>query len=327
MSITALYRCYGLNIETDDIDPAQQLGAITSFSIPDDVQVEREVVDGNVYPSITSLLQHNEKIEAASLNVDAAVDLFGTTGLCAKGHSGMDGVEFYLSKIDQCTPGVDDSGVNIKIRAASTSSDPTLAVFGMFTPTQLVANHGANATYGFQFIPTGNAGNAGLAVSTGQTLPAIADTKKRFTLSEAFDLNGTTITAKKSVNINFNPSMLIEGADGNLAPDWVSIENLMAMITITGIDPTWASSISRNGKVFTHANFDFFLRRRKPDSTTGFYANNESEHIKITAAGKAFVTNLASAQGNRPVESAIVMYCEFDGTNAPIVIQTAQQIA
>ena len=322
--LTELFRCYGLRVLTDDIDPAQSIGAITSFAVPDDVQVQREAVDGNIFPSLTTLLSHTERIDVTSLNVDQLLDMVGTIGLCAKGVSSQTGVELFLSQVNQCTPGVNTGAVNMRVSAKSTSG--TSAVFGMFTPGQITANQGSDATMSIAFTPTANGGNAGFTVAEDQTLPAIADTKSRFSLAEQFDLNGTSITGKKSLGINFNAQLLREAVDGSLAPDWVSIESLMSMITISGINPTWAANIPRGGKSFAHANCTFYLRQRSPDSATGFYADSENKHIKITAAGKAFVTNLASGQTNRPVESAIVMYVEFDGTNAPIVINTNQQI-
>lgn len=325
--ITELYRPYGMRIHTSDISPAQTIGGITQFAIPDDVQIEREQVDGNVFPSLTTLLQHQEKIEVTTLNVDKVVDIIGSVGLCARGTNAQTGVEFFLSKIDQCTPGVDASAVNVRISSSTASA--TSVKYGMFTPGQITANHGANATAGFSYIPTAVSGNAGLAIAENIALPAIADTKNRFTLAELFSVNSVPITGKKGLTINFGASTLQEGADGSLAPEWVSLDNLMGMITVTGINPKWAlaAGIPRGGKKFSHANFRTFLRKRRPDSATGFYDDGDSEHIKITAAGKAFITNIAGGNAGKPVESALVLYVEFDGTNAPIVINTLQAIA
>ncbi|MEZ6097238.1 MAG: hypothetical protein R3C03_23945 [Pirellulaceae bacterium] len=325
--INELFRAYGIRIHTDDIDPAQVIGALQNFSVGDDVSVERETVDGNIFPSLTSILAHAEKMEFSSLNVDKIIDIVGSVGLCARGVSTQSGFEFFMSKIDGCTPGVDTSAVNMKYSCAS--NDPTnTQKFGLLTPATLTANQGQNAQMGFMFTPESKTGNAAIVVSEDVSLPSIADTKTRFTLDKRFIINGVSITSKKSLQINFGASMLLEKADDALAPEWVSLENLSSIITVTGIDPKWAlnANIPRGGKAFTHANCEFYLKKRNPDSATGYYAENTNNHIKGTAAGKAFITNLASGQGNRVAETALVMYVEFDGTNAPIALSTNQQI-
>jgi hypothetical protein len=325
--ISELYRGYGMRIHTSDITPAKVIGAITQFAIPDDVQVEREQLDGNVFPSLTTLMQHQERIDVTSLNVDQVMDVIGPVGLCARGTNAQTGVEFFLSRIDQCTPGVDVSAVNMRVRSYNASA--TAAKYGMFTPGQITANHAANASASFSYTPMATGGNAGLSISDAVALPAIADTKSRFTLAELFSVNGVPITGKKGLTINFGASLLKESADGSLAPEWVSLDNLMGTITVTGINPKWAldAGIPRGGKKFAHANFRTFLRKRKPDSATGFFADSDEEHIRITAAGKAFITSIATGNAGRPVETALVLYCEFDGTNAPIVVNTLQEIA
>lgn len=324
--IDQLYRAFGIRIHTDDIDPATTLGAITNYDIADDVRVERENLDGNIFPSITSLLSHAEKMEFSSFNVDKVIDIVGTVGLCARGTSTQTGFEFFLSRIDGCTPGVDTGAVNMAY--ISKSAGATTEKFGMLTPGSLTANHGQNAQMSFLFTPQSKTGNAAIAVAENIALPPIADSKSRFTLGTRLRINGVDIQAKKSLSINFGASMLTESADSALAPEWVSLENLNSVITITGIDPRWAldAKIPRGGRKFAHANCEFYLQKRNPDSATGFFANNTPNHIKGTAAGKAFITSLARGQGNRPSESALVMYVEFDGVNAPITLNVDQQI-
>ena len=324
--IDQLYRAYGVRIHTDDLDPAETIGAITNYSVGDDVQVEREIVDGNIFPSLTSMLAHSEKMEFSSLNVDRVIDLIGPVGLCARGVTSQSGFEFFLSKIDGCTPGVNTGAVNLSYSTKTTAVSTTK--FGMLTPGTLTANQSQNAQMSFMFHPESKTGNAAIAVTENVALPAIADTKSRFTLAKKFRINGIDIYGKKSLSINFGVGMLLDKADDALAPEWVSIENLLSIITITGLDPKWAleSKIPRNGKSFAHANCEFYLKKRNPDSATGFFADNTNNHIKGTAAGKAFVTNLASGQGNRVSETALVMYVEFDGTNSPITLNTLQQI-
>lgn len=316
--IERLYRLYAARIHTDDFANLGIAG-IKNFRISDDVQVEREIVDGNIFPSITTKLSHAEKFEFSSLNVNSMIDLFGSTGQCLKGTSAQNGFELFLSKIDPCTPGVDSGAVNL--RYAIKSPNPTTTQFGMATPVSLVANQGQNAEYSVMVTPRSANGDAAVAVTENIALPAIADTKRRFIMADRFMVNGVSVVGKKSLNINFGVNLLLEKADQALAPEWVSIENVQSVITISGVDPSWAlsSKIPRGGKTYAHANTDFFLKDRNE-------LPGALKHIKGTAAGKAFITELASGQANQVTTTTLVMYVEFDGTNAPIVLNTEQAI-
>lgn len=325
MSLEELYRGYGVRIHTDDIDPVKTIGGIQSYNVRDNVQVDRENTGGDIFPSITTIQSHEESYEMTSLNVDDVLDTVGTTGVCLKSNNSKTGFEFFLTALDQCQPGISSSNNNIQIQSRSSSDD--VENYGLIWPGNLSIPHSGNATMSFNCTPKANGGNAAIMVNPGVVLPAIPDTNRRFGMGPVI-VAGTQFIGKQSVDINFGVSILTESTDGNVFPDWVAIEKVLAVITIRGISPQWASAngIPRGGKKFAHANTTVYCRQKDTNQLSGFAAEGENKHIKITASGKAFMTDIATGNASSPTQSAFMMYVEKDGANAPLIANTLQPI-
>ncbi len=124
-------------------------------------------------------------------------------------------------------------------------------------------------------------------------------------------------------------STFSEKADDALAPEFVPIEKAEQVVTISGPSLEWAlgTYIPRQGLNGTHVDSAFYLRRRDPNSATGYALDTDPVHIKFTVAGKAFVTQLMSASGNGRAETAVQIYPERDAAgNVPIIVTTNTQI-
>eukprot|EP00923_Selenidium_pygospionis_P027776 GHVN01050226.1.p1 GENE.GHVN01050226.1~~GHVN01050226.1.p1 ORF type:complete len:345 (+),score=19.53 GHVN01050226.1:57-1037(+) len=325
MTISQLHRGFGVRVHTDDADPAVNIGAVTNYRVGDNVQVDREVTDGDIFASLTTLQSHDEQIDITSLNCDDVLDLVGTTGFCLKSDNTKTGFEFYLTTLDQCQPGSSAAADNIAYAAAASSG--TVENYGLLYPGSFSIPHGGNASFSFSCKPKGNDGNAGLTVLEDVSLPAIVDTKRRFGMGPV-TIGGYTLTGKQSVEVDFGISLLQESTDGSLFPEWVAIEKVLAMITIRGISPQWAKSanIPRGGKAFAHLDTNFYARLRDSTAISGYVDDATAAHIKGTANGKAYVTDLASGSGNASTTTSLVMYVEKDGSNAPIILNTLQAI-
>lgn len=325
MAIESLFRGYGVRIHTDDIDPVRTIGGITNYNTRDNVQVDRETTSGDIYASITTVNGHEETYEITSLNVDDVLDIVGTTGICLKSDQTKNGFEFFLTALDQCQPGPSATANNLLIKSSSASA--SVENYGILWPGSLSIPHSGNAEFSFNMTPKANGGNAAITIDENVSLPTIADTLRRFGMGPV-NLAGFTLTGKQSVDVNFGVSLLTESADGSLFPEWVAIEKVLAVITIRGINPKWAlaAGIPRGGKKFAHADTSFYARKKDPDVISGFVADNVAEHIKFTANGKAYITDIATGNASAPTQTACVMYVEKDGSNAPLIANTLQQI-
>lgn len=326
MSLTTIYRPFGVTIHTDDIDPIVTIAGLTDYGVNDNPNVRQEFTDGAVYPTRVSKRGGEESITFSSLNIDSVLDAIGVAGTCLKGDTGTkNGFKLYLQGIQECDTVPGSSNLVYTVPLGATVNDSV----GLIVPQTLNVDHQGDASIAVLFRPKGaTAGTAGIAVpAVVGSLPTIVDTKRRFGMGPV-TIGAATYDGRKSMNINFGVQIGAESADGGLYPEKMFIDQIGTQITFRGIDPNWlaAAKIPRAGKGFAHANTTFYLRRYKDDGTDGYEANGSAVHIKGTAAGKAFITNIASGQARNPTETVLVMWLEHDGTNVPLTLTTAQTI-
>lgn len=324
MSVDRILRPYGVQIHTDDIDPAETIAGITDYSINDNPNVNQEFTDGFVYPSRVSKRGGEESISFTSLNVDSVLDITGVAGLCLKGNVAKAGLKFFLQEVVECStaPGTNNLSYQIAMAGGTAS-------VGLIVPQTLSCEHQGDATIAVLVRPKGISGTSpGIPEPIAEaSLPAITDTKRRFGLGP-LTIASTAYNGRKSMQIQFGVNLGAESADGSLYPEKLFIDRVATIITWRGIDPNWLAlaKIPRAGRGFAHANTTFYLRRYKDDGTDGYEANGSAVHIKGTAAGKAFITQMAGGQSRAPAEDVLMMYLEHDGTNVPLILQTGQAI-
>src|SRR5207244_731271 len=96
-------------------------------------------------------------------------------------------------------------------------------------------------------------------------------------------------------------------------------------IRLSGIDSEWWKStvIPLTGLNIGHTATAIYLRKRAAGGT--FTADATAEHIKFTAAGMPIVEGF-DGSGNALDDVTVHFPLKFDGTNNPIVINTASAI-
>lgn len=315
MTITNLYNPVGVRVETADIS-STLISGLTSHTVESQQNVEREYTDGLPFPTRHTITSREDSIEAESLNVDDVLDLVGTVGQCINTTT-EEGVALFLRKKDKCN-----------IQGASGSVHTKYAVKnGLLIPLNLSANHRGNATMSFRAEADADDSGNGIVISHTNALPSFSDTKRRYTLGK-INLNGVTVDHVRSIQIAFGINIEKESADSSILSEFSSISEIGTIITITGIDPTIvaAAKIPIGGKALAHANTSFYLRRRGDTLGLDFEDNSATKHTKFTTAGLAMATTLSSGDSKSVTETTLQIYCEYDGTNNPLVVATGSQI-
>lgn len=136
-------------------------------------------------------------------------------------------------------------------------------------------------------------------------------------------VGGTTIDRITSVAVNYNLSILKPISSGMIYPLEVAVTKTSPTITITTedvslIDP---GAFTQTGLAATHANTSIQFRKRADNGA--FIADITAEHIKLTAAGIAYIQQVYSASGNATGTSVIGINTIDDGSNDPLVWDTA----
>ena len=320
-----IWRPHGITIGADNLTSVE-LGGLTNASLDLDYEINRGYVDGSPQPRNASKRGLVESLSATTVDVDKAIDTLGSTGVCLAGTTADEGVDFFVAKYSACTVGPLAGSVHRKY-SIDFSSVGDAEVVGMVIPQNMSCDHRGDLTYSFNITAVNPDGDhsmwtetAGVALPTGSE--EIIDSQKRYSIGNV-TVGGVALTGVKSITVNFEIQTITEGADSNMFAQYIGIEQIGATIDIMGIDPTWIDStgFKREGIAFTHANTGINFRQRDRTDASGFYGAATSNHITCTSAGFAVPVTLASGSGG-PAECGIRLFCEYDGTNNPLVLAT-----
>jgi hypothetical protein len=197
---------------------------------------------------------------------------------------------------------------------------------GIVYPRRLTCDHQGDAEIEFEVVTRYDGSNDPITESDSVSLPTAATDNESFTLGSA-TVGNVTIGQITRLEIDFGIMARSIGADSDIWDTHSSIRAIEPKITLTGTDIEWLKStnIPRTGQVATHANSIIYLRKRSTGAT-GFVANGTSEHIKFTADGFAVIENVFDDQDDDPAEVSLELTCRYDGTNAPITVDTTSAI-
>lgn len=262
MSVPNLHSIFGMTFHTvDEVAAAVHVGGLQSQNLTANPNVMREIVDGNHFPVNAFVNGFDRQGRIASKNIDTLLDLIPVTGKCVEIDGSHPGVNFYAQKRDECGTG----------RASGSVHRRYLMTAGLIFPVSISCEHQQDAVFSFEAATKANGANEGIVEEDDYALPTLStDAQNRYTLGKMM-IGGVEIKGKKSLDIQYNLTINKEGADSDLEVTFVSLESMMPLVNIRGIDINWLKStvIPRNGIKFTEADSYIYLRRR--DATgTGF---------------------------------------------------------
>jgi hypothetical protein len=292
------------------------LGGINQCIVPPNTQVRNEARSGEPYSRLQNVVAQAPLPSWTSLAVAKALT---AVPLLGKDISTLTtGLGIYAQKYAE-------GGT----RAGASSHKKFLMVEGLIVPVTLSCEHGGDATIVQQAHITWDGSNDPIQVSEGVSLPAgIAD-------DEAFGLGplsigGVDFEGVRSMEIAFNVEVAVEGADGYIWPTYAHIRTIKPVITWRGVDVQWLKDTGGVPLIGQFQDNDptddtiQYLRKRAQGGT--YELNATAEHIKLTMEGLFVVDPALDASGDDPAECTLMCHCIYDGSNAPIKIDTASAI-
>lgn len=308
MTIARKHGLYGVSLG------ASLLGGITSQNIVNNADVRGEITSGQVYARF--LAMYAQKI-APSFSTNAVASFLavcGTAGVSIATLSG--GAKFYAQAYAQ--GGTRTSG-------SAHKSYQFLA--GILAPRTLSVPHQGDATLSYELVVIYGGGGDPLIIADSVALPALSTGEdEKFTLAGA-TVGGVALGQKTNFQIDFGLDVLAESADSEIWDTFASIRQIQTVLSFNGMDVDWfkAANIPLAGKPATHANSIVYLQKRAQGGT--FVAAGTAAHIKFTAAGLAYIDKPFDAAGNNAADITCRMPLYFDGTNLPLIVDTASIIA
>lgn len=283
------------------------IGGITQYALPLGLEVKGEAASGALSPSLLSVVGYKPRASFSTLNIAAILDAISVLGASI---AALGGLALYAQKRA-------DGGT----RAAGSVHRRFSFATGMILPTTLTCQHRGDASLGVDAMAIYDGTNEPLVITDGVAVPSAADESQRYGLGP-FVIGGVATGQVQSLSINFGLKASSEGADGDIQDSHCSIDSVTPSITIQGSNVLWlgAGAIPLGGRVAIHSNTAFYLRKRAHGGT--YVADATAEHIKFTADGLAHIENAVSASGSGHAECSITIPLRYDGTNAPIVVDT-----
>lgn len=309
--VSRVHGIYG--VELGKVSPVL-LEGITAQSLRTGSEVVGEPTSGDVYPRFISLRAQNPGGNFSTQSIALGLDEIGLVGL------DIASLDTFLNLFAQKHA---EGGT----RSAGATHRKYTIHEGMITVDTINADHQGDAVLAYNITPSYDGTNNPIVEADAQSLPAFPITadQKRFTLGPV-TLESVVIEQIKTLEVNFGIVIKVEGADSDIWPTHVSIEQIQPIITMRGIDTEWlkVGNIPFTGLFLTNANTKFYLRKRALGGT--FVADNVAEHIEFETQGMAVVEDIIDAAGNATGESNIIVTTNYDGTNVPLVIDTAAVI-
>lgn len=288
------------------------VGGITEYNLGTGTQVANDTMSGAVYPQHLSINAQKPVASFSTVQIARALDNCALTGTSIAGLGA--GFKFYLYQHSEGST-----------RAGASSHRKLTINEGIIVPTSLTCDHQGDATLSYDIVLTYNGTNDIIVLADSQSVPTVQGDTERFSLGKV-TLESVLLESIRNLTINFGIDAVSEGADSEIWDRYASIRSIKPSLSLTGIDPEWlaAANIPLIGKAATHTNTAIYLRKRAQGST--FETDGTAEHIKFTAAGLAHIETPAQVTGDTPAETTLTMPLRYDGTNAPLIIDTASAI-
>jgi hypothetical protein len=310
MATSAIHSLYGVKID------ATLIGGIQSQGMPLDTTVLAEVTSGEVHPRFVSISAQNPRMSVATLAIKAMLSAIGADGASIAGMGA--GLTFY---------GFQHLKGGSRYDPASGSHRKYEIAEGMIAPTGLSGNHQDSIVLNSEAVVGWDGSvNHPIIITDDIALPAGLVDDERFALGPV-SIESVGVAQMQSLDIAFPNQIVADGSDSDIWPTFTSLRSGVGgeiKIRSTDIELVKAANIPLDGKAVTHGNTAIYLKQRKTSST--FWADNESKHIKITAAGIAYPESAFEGSGSDPGEVPFVVGLRYDGTNAPLVITFNQTL-
>lgn len=307
MSIHALYSV----VFNDTVDIT--LGGIESLNVRTQAEHSAEPTQGEIYPRHQAITAIKPVAEFASYCIADGLD---AVPLAGKSLSALaTGLDLYAYKHEHGAGRV----------AAAEHRKYTIAD-GMCVLDKISCDHRGDALLSFRVLSTWDGTNAPVIETDTSAVPTAGSDDERFTIGKC-TIGSVTIADIRSWELDFGIEAVTEGADSDIYDTHVSIVTCKPVLTLRGIDIEWLKStnIPLVGKASTHATTTIYLRKRL-QTAAGYVADGTSEHISMTIDGLCWLEDIFASRGKTPAECSLKLAARYDGTNAPIVIDTTAAI-
>lgn len=292
------------------------LGGITNMGLSLNPDVKSDPGPGSVFPQFAQTVAEKPKITLSTQAVAAWLAVVGSTGALIDGTNTFIG---YFAKL--AATGLPASS---NVHRSYTFSR------GLLVPKRLNIQGRGFASLDVEALSYSADGTTHpLAESDTATLPTVARDNIHHTIGKVALGGGSpvVIDCVNNISIDFGSKAEAIACGSSLYDQHIQVPGVAPVITLRGIsyESFGSSGVPKAGTVLTNTGTKIYLRKYAADGT-GFVADATAEHICLSVVGLAKVTE-HTGNGLQRGEVTIQITTNWDGTNAPITIDTASAIS
>lgn len=311
------YKAHILKLFPDSLGSAIYIGGQVRQSVDPGLTVNAENVAGSQYPLFGSVSAVNPRVIFDTFDVATALTNVGMLGLVIEstdvGRIGAELFEIQYDDVGQIVSG--SSHRLLRFRK------------GILIPRQLTCRHQQDAQLSLELVAISDGTNDPLIFAESQASPGAATDPARHTLATC-TIESVEFAKLMGLMIDFGLTVNAKGDGSNPFPTRLEVQSSSPKTTIETESPQLfsASGVPLKGKAATHANTLLELRKRTKN-TGSFVADATEEHISITTAGVLYCQTAWDASANSDATATYMVQSLYDGTNAPLVIDTTAALA
>jgi hypothetical protein len=155
------------------------------------------------------------------------------------------------------------------------------------------------------------------------SLPHVPSIDEAFTLGP-FNINGSLVDGFDRVTVNFGNEVKLKAAGGALYPQHVNIDQHGPSIELYTSDLGVLDDFNLEGTAISASDVIFYAKKYANEGN--YVADNTAEHIKFTLDKGMVIPASAGGANNADSEAQLKIVPIYDGTNDPIVLDTASAI-
>lgn len=286
-------------------DPAY-VGGVTSIRLQSNSEIRKERSASSVYADVATVASVRPTMQFTSQDIASALTALAWSGTCMTADGTHPGLVAYGAKHD-C------SGI-----AAGSVHDSYTMAQGIVVPRTLSVDHRGNAEITYEALSSWDGTLDPVVRAASVALPT-AVASNRYTM-EDLTIQGVSVAGKRQISIDFGHQIAQEGADSEPFDSVASIQSVQPVLTVRGVDTSWFTTVAPLlGKSATLATTVLSLQKRGVAKAT-------AAHIKISFSGTVSWDTIFDGSPDSPAQAAFRLDCIFDGTNAPVTVQTNQAI-
>ena len=309
MTVSRVHSRYLVQVDWESEPSPVSIGAITQQQLRSEAEIRSEAQSGEIYRRFMSLVERKATARFGTHHLAIALAQCGVSGHVIENN----GVNFFAQKFTEGstpTAGANHRKYNLQE--------------GVMVPRTITCDHRGDAELIYECFATYDGSNSPIAETDSSSLPSAIADSERFTIG-GVTIGSISIDHIRRIEIDFGITVLLVGADSDQYDTFCAVRGIAPSITLRGIDIEWlkAANIPWDGKTATHANTTIYLRKRDIDN---FVIDATAEHIKITGDGLCVVETIMEESGEEPAECSLILPLRYDGTNTPLIVNTASAI-